>query len=80
MKQNKKSKRFSWLQVLIWALFAAVMVGVAIVGTSIMSNGPQIHTVVILLILFVLAFFGGWIHSYVDWKVSSQQEREEDKK
>lgn len=76
MKQAKKRKRIVWQQILIWVLFAAIMIGVGIVGTSIMANGPKVHTVCILIALFVLAYFGGMAHSYVDWKLSVGQEQE----
>lgn len=77
MKQAKKSKRITWQLVLIWGLFVALMVGVGVVGTSILINGPKIHTVAILIALFVLSFFGGMAHGHIHRKLDDEQEQKE---
>lgn len=79
MKQCKKHKRITWQLVLIWGLFVSLMVGVGLVGASILINGPKIYTVAILIALFVLSFFGGMAHGYVHRKLHNEQEQEETK-
>ena len=70
-KESAVLKNYTIAQIILWIAFAAVMIGVGIIGYTILTTGPQILTVIGITILFILCFILGVAHGYVTWQTAN---------
>lgn len=75
IKESTILKKYTIAQIFLWIAFAAVMIGVGVLGSFILRDGPQIFTIIAIIALFVLCFVLGAAHGHVNWQMDNMEEK-----
>ena len=67
-------KMYIVAQIFLWVAFAVVMIGVGVLGHTILTTGPKTLSVIGIIILFMLSFVLGATHGHVTWQVAKLEE------